>query len=915
MTQAKILIVEDDPAVSRSISRSLEGMGFTVTGSASTAEQALDAAKLEAPDLVLMDIGLPGEMDGVEAARQIRFETNTPVVFLTGFADEKTLERAKVAEPLGYLVKPFDLKELQTTVKSALRHLRTSNIRTQEVLHQTEEKYRAMFENLPVGIYRTTPEGRILDANTAFIQMLGYPDRQSLLTANIHDIFVQPEDRRRWQAMLEREKTVRDFKTQLRRYDGTTILVLDNARGVPAADGRIQYYEGSLLDITERKQAEEALRLSEERFRLAAESISDVVYESDMCSSVQWFGDIDKLLGYAPGEFPRTLEAWSDIIHPNDRERVWTAIERHLRGEAAYDVEYRVRHKDGAWRHWLARATVLRDGGGKPSRWVGAVKDITERRQAEEALRRMAAIIESSDDAVISETLSGAIASWNPGAEKIFGYSAQETLGRSILMLIPPERAKGELDVLQRIRQGENIDHFETVWLRKGGEPIHVSVTISPVKNAQGEILGLSVIARDITDRKHMEDALSENEARLTSVINASQDGILMIDDQGLTVLWNPAAERITGYTAAEVLGRNLFDLIVPERVRGDHKNTLLSWGRTGLTCAGTEMVEMPCVRKDGTEISIELSLSFVEPHGRRTAVGVIRDITERQRAQKERDLMEVMLRQAQKLESIGQLAAGIAHEINTPTQYVGDNTRFIKDAFGELQGALQAYARLLSACKKGSATPELVEEVESEVKAADLEYISEEIPKAIGQTLEGIDRVATIVRAMKEFSHPGTKERTPTNIHKAIESTLIVCRNEYKYVAEVATDFDPSMPLVPCIPGDFNQVILNLVINAAHAIADKLGPESPSKGMITIKTIRDGNWAEIRVSDTGTGIPEAARSRIFDPFFTTKEVGKGTGQGLAICHGIVVGKHGGTITFETELGKGTTFIVRLPLD
>jgi PAS domain S-box-containing protein len=702
------------------------------------------------------------------------------------------LERAKAAEPLGYLVKPFDLKELQTTVKSALHHFRTSNMGTQEVLHQAEEKSRAMFENLPVGIYRTTPEGRILDANTALIQMLGYPDRQSLLTANIHDIFVQPEDRQRWQAMFEREKTVRDFKTQLRRYDGTTILVLDNARGIRAADGRIQYYEGSLLDITERELAEEALRKSEERLR--------------------------ELFDNAPTGY-----------HEIDTE--------------------------------------------------------------------------------------GRITKVNCTELEILGYTAEEMLGQPVWKFVTEQEASRQAVLAKLAGALPPGKQLVRAYRRKDETSVPVLIEDRLLRDAQGRITGIRSSLQDITDRKYMEDALRESEARLTCVINAAQDGILMMDDQGLITLWNPAAERITGYTAAEVVWKNLFNLIVPERVRVGHNSAFLSWWETGWNYAGTKMSEMPCVRKDGTEISIELSLSSVELHGRRTAVGVIRDITEGRRAQKERDLMEVMLRQAQKLESVGQLAAGIAHELNTPTQYVGDNTRFFKDAFGELQRALQAYARLLSACKKGSATPELVEEVEAEVRAADLEYISEEIPKAIGQTLEGIDRVATIVRAMKEFSHPGTKERTPTNTHKAIESTLIVCRNEYKYVAEVATDFDPSMPLVPCIPGDFNQVILNLIINAAHAIADKLGPASQSKGRITIKTIRDGNWAEIRVSDTGTGIPEAARSRIFDPFFTTKEVGKGTGQGLAICHAVLVGKHGGKITFETEVGKGTTFIVRLPLD
>ncbi|MBL9210697.1 MAG: hybrid sensor histidine kinase/response regulator [Opitutaceae bacterium] len=279
-----------------------------------------------------------------------------------------------------------------------------------------------------------------------------------------------------------------------------------------------------------------------------------------------------------------------------------------------------------------------------------------------------------------------------------------------------------------------------------------------------------------------------------------------------------------------------------------------------------------------------------------------------------DRNRMEIQLRHAQKMESIGQLAAGIAHEINTPTQFIGDNTRFVQDAFGDLSRLIAAYDRLLQAAASGPVPAGLIEEVRAAVVAADMAYLSREIPHAIEQSLEGIARVSNIVRAMKEFSHPGTTEKTELDLNHAIESTLTVCRNEWKYVAELVTHFDPDLPPVPVLPGEFNQVILNIVINATHAIADVVGRGGERKGLITVGTRRDGDWAEVRIGDTGTGIPESARQRIFDPFFTTKKVGQGTGQGLAIAHSVVVRKHGGTIGFETETGRGTTFVIRLPL-
>jgi len=279
-----------------------------------------------------------------------------------------------------------------------------------------------------------------------------------------------------------------------------------------------------------------------------------------------------------------------------------------------------------------------------------------------------------------------------------------------------------------------------------------------------------------------------------------------------------------------------------------------------------------------------------------------------------EHKILEEQLRQAQKLESIGQLAAGIAHEINTPTQYVSNNMRFLQESFTDISSLLEKYHRLLKATRAGSVPPELVADVEDAVEEADVEFLLREVPVAIGQSLEGIDRVDEIVKSMREFSHPLVKEKTPIDINKAIENTITVTRNEWKYVAEVKTNFDPDLPLVPCLPGEFNQAILNILVNAVHAITDVVGDGSEGEGTITISTRRDGEWAEIRMRDTGTGIPEEIRSRIFDPFFTTKEVGKGTGQGLAIAHNEVVEKHGGTITFETEMGKGTTFIIRLPI-
>jgi signal transduction histidine kinase len=290
-------------------------------------------------------------------------------------------------------------------------------------------------------------------------------------------------------------------------------------------------------------------------------------------------------------------------------------------------------------------------------------------------------------------------------------------------------------------------------------------------------------------------------------------------------------------------------------------------------------------------------------------------DITARKKAQKDRDLIEAQLRQAQKLEAVGQLAAGIAHEINTPIQYVGDNLHFIEESFGTLGGLFQDCRKLAADVESNSVTPEGLSSVEASIRKADLAYLQKEIPLALSQSLEGVAHVAKIVRAMKEFSHPGAREMAAVDLNHAIEATITVARNEWKYVAEMVTDLAPELPRVLCLPSEFNQVILNLIVNAAHAIGDVVGKAPETKGVIRISTRQDGSWVEIRISDTGTGIPESIRHRIFDPFFTTKEVGKGTGQGLAIARSVIVDQHGGVLSFESEMGRGTTFIVRLPMN
>jgi two-component system NtrC family sensor kinase len=281
----------------------------------------------------------------------------------------------------------------------------------------------------------------------------------------------------------------------------------------------------------------------------------------------------------------------------------------------------------------------------------------------------------------------------------------------------------------------------------------------------------------------------------------------------------------------------------------------------------------------------------------------------ELKRKNEERARMEVDLRLAQKLEAVGQLAAGIAHELNTPIQFLGDSIDFLRQAWTDLHGLQTTFMDILA--QVGELRPDLVAEAQRRRQEVDVEFLSAEIPAAFERASDGVRRVTTIVRAMKDFAHVDRRERGPANLNEAIRNTLIVARNEYKYVAEVETDFG-ELPSVSCNVGDLNQVFLNLIVNAAHAIGDVVG-KSGELGRITVRTRAQGQRVSITIADTGAGIPAEIADRVYDPFFTTKEVGKGTGQGLAISRSIV-DKHQGTISFESEVGRGTTFTISLPI-
>jgi signal transduction histidine kinase/DNA-binding NarL/FixJ family response regulator len=396
---------------------------------------------------------------------------------------------------------------------------------------------------------------------------------------------------------------------------------------------------------------------------------------------------------------------------------------------------------------------------------------------------------------------------------------------------------------------------------------------------------------------------LQEANLEVERLLSAISSLLIGIDSEGVVRRWNTSAEILFNIIADEAINK-LFDSLHIDWVNRDNALSLIS-----ISSVNHEIQhEIEFYDRYHTTRLLGLSVYPVKESGQICGILILgRDITEQR-------LLELKVQQTQKLESIGQLAAGVAHEINTPIQFVSGNLDFLQQGFNRLEQLLDAHEALVNALSLDQCPEASLQAIETTKEAIKLDFVRKEVPQAFTEVIDGINRVAEIVQAMKSFSHPGTQHKTAIDLNKAIFDTITVSRHEWQRIAEIKTDLASDLPLVPCLLGEFNQVILNLIVNATHAIGDVVGANHDNKGTITIRTSYDESWVRVEVCDTGAGIPVAIQRRIFDPFFTTKEVGKGTGQGLAIAHNIIVNKHEGNLTFETQNKKGTTFYIDLPL-
>ena len=517
---------------------------------------------------------------------------------------------------------------------------------------------------------------------------------------------------------------------------------------------------------------------------------------------------------------------------------------------------------------------------------MAAVRDVTERREASATAARLASIIQSSHDAVIGESLDRVITSWNPGAERLYGYSAAEMIGRHIEVLILPETRAAEKEIQVAITRGDQVEQFQSDRVRKDGTTVRVSTTLSPIADRAGVIVGVSTVSRDITGQQRAD-------ARFRGLLEAAPDAVVCVDADGRIVLVNAQTERLFGYRREELTGQ-LVEVLVPDAIRPGHPARRAAYMADPRPRQMGEGIELAGRRRDGSTFPAEISLSAIDTGENILVMAAVRDVRERLelqaererlKTQAERDRLERQLHQSQRLESLGQLAGGVAHDFNNLLAVISNYAAFV------------------------------AEEIDTKTPQQEWQAVREDIQ----QVQQAAERAAGLTHQLLAFARRDVIQPRALNLNRVIEGVeQLLVRTLGEHV-ELSTRLAAGLKPVLADPGQIEQVLVNLAVNARDAM--------PGGGKLIVTTastsideehaasrvgLSPGSYVSLKVSDTGTGMPQDVIDRAFEPFFTTKAKGEGTGLGLATVYGIVT-QMGGYVQIYSEPGLGTTFTILLP--
>jgi len=749
-----------------------------------------DAINIVKPDIILSDFDLPG-FDGFDALAVAKgVVPDIPFIFVTGAVGEEMAVNAIKSGATDFIMKN-NLERLLPAIERALDEKKIADDRKNlfKALTISEERYRTLMENLPIGVFRITFSipVRFLQANLSAASLLGLNSIEELLDVNAKTFYYDTDDMKSFRKEITENKNVKNKLLRFKKITGETFWASVSASSHFDNSGAADWIDGVFEDVTEKIGIENKLNSYLAFLETLIDTISNPVFYKDtegvFLGCNRSFSEIimglpkHEIINKTVFDLKDQIPAKYAIIYDNqDREL--------LSNPGVQEHETRIKCADGRYRYYRFSNATYFDPEHKVAGIVGIMTDITQIAENERALRsineELDLLITSLSSIIIGVSVKDRITHWNPFAEKVFGIKSADVIGKAF---------------------------YES-----------------------GIVWDWGIVYEAISESILEERSVRINELNYETPEN--KNGIL-----GMTI--NPlkrGGEVLDGFI---ILGK---------------------------------------------------------------------DLTEQK-------ILEAQLLQSNKLEAIGQLAAGVAHEINTPLQYVGDNLKFLNKSFIGFLNMIDVYQRMSVNINDKNACIKALAEAEKLTQSIKLDFLIEQMPRALEQSTEGVNRVSKIVQSMKAFAHPDTGLKVPANINKAIENTVIVSRNEWKYDCELKLELDPGLPEVPCFESEFNQVILNLIVNAKDAVHEAKINNKIESGLITICTAIENSYVVIKVEDNGTGIPEKIKDRIFDPFFTTKEVGKGTGQGLAISHSIIVEKHNGLLYFSSKLDQGTTFIIKLPIE
>jgi len=732
------------------------------------------------------------------------------------------------------------------------------------------ELFRVVAENAADAIISIDHQSVILFANPAAERVFGYPLCE-LLGQQV--TLLMPEYLRHLHkaavhAYLEtgqKHVSWKGLQLQGLQKSGAEIP-LEISFGEHVHDGR-RIFTGILRDVSDRHRIELELRHSQEKYAKMIHSSPDAVTLRSLPDRryVEVNEGFTRLTGYTPeeviGKTPSEVGIWSD--NPSHVE-VLQRVQRH---DEVRDVEFEFRTKSGEHRYGSVSGTRLTVG--TDSYMLSISRDITERKRAEERLSQLAAIVDSSLDAIIGKTLDGTIVSWNAGAEAVYGYSAAEVVGKSIALLAPIEHRQEVVQLLDRLATGEKIEHYETTRVRKDGQKLAVAITLSPIRDSSGKIVGASAISRDITERRRVEQELLRSEARFASLVQDAPYGIYRVTLQGHFLQVNPALVRMLGYQSeSELLQRNIHTDVYAS---AELQEQLIdySWPHKDFTD-----VEAHWKRKNGDRIIVRLSGRAVEPAGGELPYFEVfaEDVTQRRS-------LERQLLQSQKMDAIGRLAGGVAHDFNN------------------LLGVILGQTELLEA--ELGTNPSIHRRTE-----------------AIDQSAR---RAANLTKQLLAFSRRQFIEPRVVDTNVIVQDVERLLKRLIGEDIELAMHLSPAAGNIKIDPSQLEQILLNLAVNARDAMPEG-GKLILDTALVELDEVyarqhlgaTAGEFVLLAVSDTGIGMDSQTMARIFEPFFTTKPEGRGTGLGLATVYGIVK-QNNGYIMAYSELGHGTTFKLYFP--